>query len=88
MWQMEVPRLGVKSELQLLAYATATAAQDPSHMCDLQHSSRQGWILIPLSEVRDQTHIPMDASQVRCHGATMRTPAVPISNLGLISPIP
>ena len=27
---MEAPRLGVKSELQLLAYTTATAMQDPS----------------------------------------------------------
>ena len=26
---MEVPRLGVKSELQLLAYTTATAIRDP-----------------------------------------------------------
>ena len=25
LWHIEVPRLGVKSELQLLAYATATA---------------------------------------------------------------
>ena len=34
---MEVPRLGVKSELlQLLAYATATAMKDPSHVCDLR----------------------------------------------------
>ena len=32
---MEVPRLGVNTELQLLAYATATVVQDPSHVCDL-----------------------------------------------------
>ena len=32
-WNMEVPRLGVKSELQLLAYTTATAARDLSHVC-------------------------------------------------------
>ena len=32
---MEVPRLGVKSELQLLVYITATATQDLSHICDL-----------------------------------------------------
>ena len=32
---MEVSRLGVKSELQLLAYITATATQDPSHIFDL-----------------------------------------------------
>ena len=47
---MEVPRLGVKSELQLLAYvtATATATPDPSHLCNLHHSSQQGWNLNPL----------------------------------------
>ena len=34
-WYMEVPRLGVTSELQLLAYTTATAMPDLSHVCDL-----------------------------------------------------
>ena len=29
LWHMDVPRLGVESELQLLVYATATATQDP-----------------------------------------------------------
>ena len=38
-WHMEVPRLGVKSELQLPAYATATAMPDPSCLYDLHHSS-------------------------------------------------
>ena len=33
---MEVPRQGDESELQLQAYTTATATQDPSHVCDLQ----------------------------------------------------
>ena len=32
---MEIPRLGVKLELQLPAYATATAMQHPSRVCDL-----------------------------------------------------
>ena len=32
---MEVPSLGVESELQLPAYATATAAQDPSCVYNL-----------------------------------------------------
>ena len=50
---MEVPRLGVDSELQLPAYATATATMDLSHVCDLQHSSRQCQVLNPLSEARD-----------------------------------
>ena len=56
---MEVPRLGVESELQLpaTATATATAMKDPSHVCDLHHSSRQCWIINPLSKARDQTWI-------------------------------
>ena len=38
-WHMEVHRLGAELVLQLLAYTTATATQDPSHVCDLHHSS-------------------------------------------------
>ena len=36
---MEVPVLGVRSELELPAYATATATWDPRLICDLHHSS-------------------------------------------------
>ena len=61
---MGVPRLGVKSEPQLPAYAIATATPDPSCICDLHHSSPQGQILNPMSEARDQTYILMDTSQV------------------------
>ena len=61
---MEVPRLGVELELQLLAYTTATATRDPSHICALHHSSQQHQILNPLSGARDQTSILMDTSQV------------------------
>ena len=71
---LEVPRLSVKSELQKPAYPTATAAQDASHVCDLYHSSRQSWILSPLSKARDRTHILMDSSQVCYHWATTETP--------------
>ena len=52
---MEVPRLGVESELQLLAYTTAIATLDPSCVCNLHHSSWQHWILNPLSKARDRT---------------------------------
>ena len=38
-WHMEVPRLGVELELQLLAFATATAMPDPSHVCNLHHTA-------------------------------------------------
>ena len=57
---MEVASLGVKLELQLLAYTTATATPDLSHICDLHHSSWQRRILNPLSEARDQTRIFTD----------------------------
>ena len=54
-WYMEVPRLEVELELQLPAYATVTATQDPSRVYELHHSSQQRQILNPLSEARDQT---------------------------------
>ena len=50
---MEVPMLGVKSELQLLVYATAAATQGLIHVCNLPHSSQQCQIHNPLSEARD-----------------------------------
>ena len=72
-WHMEVPRPGVQLELQLLAYAPATAMPDPSHVCDLHPSSWQHQILGPLSEARDQTHILMDANWVHYLWATTGT---------------
>ena len=61
---MEVPRLAVKSELQLLTYGTATERPDLSCICDLHHSSHQHWILNPLSKARDRTHLLMNTSRV------------------------
>ena len=52
---MEVSRLGVKSEPQLLAYTTATATPDLNHVCDVHHSSWQHRIPNPPIEARDQT---------------------------------
>ena len=60
----DVPRLGVEADLQLPGYTTATATQDPSRVCDLHHSSRQHWMLNPLSKARDQTHNLTDTSWV------------------------
>ena len=62
---MEIPWLGTELELQLLAYAMATAMPDLSHIFGLPHSSWQRWILNPLSKARYQTCILMDASRVR-----------------------
>ena len=64
MWHMEVPRLEIQSELHLWAYTKATATQDPSLVCDLHCSSRQCWILNPLSEAGDQTLVLTDTSWV------------------------
>ena len=71
---MEVPRLGVKSELQLLAYTTTTVMCDLSPIFDLHHSSWQCQLYNPLSKARDQTHILMDTSQVCFCCATTGTP--------------
>ena len=60
-----VPRLGVKMEQP--TYAIATAMQDPSHICNLHHSSQRCQILNPLSEARDHIHVLMATSQVHHH---------------------
>ena len=62
LWHMKVPRIGVELELWLLA--TATATPDPSHVCDLHHSSWQPRIFNPLSGTRDRTCILMDTSRI------------------------
>ena len=50
---MEVPRLGVKLEVKLLPYTTATTAmRDPSHICD-RHHSLQHQTPNPLNKARD-----------------------------------
>jgi len=49
MGHMEVPRLGVESEMPLPVYITATAMQDLSQLC----RSGQCLILNPLSKTRD-----------------------------------
>ena len=54
---MEVAKLGVESELQMPAYTTPIAMQDPSHIFELPHSSWKCQILNPLSKARDQTQV-------------------------------
>ena len=72
---IEVPRLGVATELQLPAYARTTATPDLSHVCELQNSSQQHWILNPLSKARDWPCILMDTAWVHYHWATTGTPS-------------
>ena len=54
---MEVPRLVARSELQVPAYPTATATPDLNCISNLRCRLWQCWILNPLSEAKDQTHI-------------------------------
>ena len=61
---MQVPRLRVESELQLLAYTTATATPNPNCVYDSHNSSWQQWILHLLSEAGDRTQVPTHTSQV------------------------
>ena len=70
---MEVPKLGVELELQLPAYTTARAMQDPSCICDLHHSSGQCQILNPLREARDQTCNLTVPSRISFHCTMMGT---------------
>ena len=61
---MQVPRLGLKLELQLPAYTTAIATWDPSLVCNLYCSSRERQIPNPLREASDRTCNLMDTSWV------------------------
>ena len=64
MQYMEVPRLGVKWELQLQAYTTATATQNLSCICNLSHNLGQHQILNPPEQGWDRTCVHMINSQV------------------------
>uniref|UniRef100_A0A4X1VDC6 Uncharacterized protein n=1 Tax=Sus scrofa TaxID=9823 RepID=A0A4X1VDC6_PIG len=85
---MEVPRLGVQSERQLLATATATAMWDPSRVCELHHSSQQRQILNPLSEARDRTLNLMVLSRICFRCAMTGTPKMFLNCFPGASPIP
>ena len=61
---MEVSRLGVESELQLLQLLTYTTATAMPGVCDLHYSSWQCWILNPLSRAKDRTCVLMDTKSV------------------------
>ena len=73
LWHIEVPRPGVRSKLQLLAYAIATAISDLSCVCNLHYSSWQRQTFNPLSEATDQTCSLMVPSQIHFHCATTIT---------------
>ena len=70
----EVSRLGIESEPQLLAYTTARAMPDLSHVRDLNYSSQRRRMLNLLSKARDWTRILRESSQVCYQWATVGTP--------------
>ena len=76
---------GVQSELHLPAYITATAPRDPSHICNLHHSSQQRQIFNPLSEARDRTHNLIVPSRVRFLCAVTGTPKAILNVVNLKS---
>ena len=77
LWHMEVPRPGMKSELQLPAYTTLWIRAASVTYVTAQDNV---WILNPLSKARKRTHILTDASRIRFQEATMGTPATQIFN--------
>ena len=76
---MEVPRLGVKSEVQLLAYTTATVTWDIK-LClqpTLQLTATPAPDPQPIERGQgDQTHIIMDISWICFHCAPTGTPCL------------
>ena len=61
---MEVPRLGVESELQLPTMPQTQQRRVRAASVDLHLSSGQHRILNPLSQARDRTNILLDTSRV------------------------
>ena len=75
LWHIEVPGLGLKSELQLPAYTTAaTTTWDWICIYDLHCSLRQRWILNPVTKARDRTQILVDTSCILFGCATAGAP--------------
>ena len=70
---MEVPRLGVESELQ--PQHSHSNAGSELHL-QLIPQLVACWILNPLSEARDGTHILTDTSQIHFLYTTMGTPTL------------
>ena len=81
-WHMLSSQARVELELRLPAYttATATAAWDPSCICDLHHSSQQRWLPNPQGEARDRTHILVVTSRICICCATMGIPLLLLSS--------
>ena len=75
---MEIPRLGVESEL-----AYPQSQQHRIWAMFATYTSQQHCILKPLSEARDGTCILMDIIQVRYHWAIAGTPFFSFLKMGM-----
>ena len=64
---VEVSRLGVKVGATAAGLHHRHSNAKTNLVCDLYHSSRQHWILNPLSKARDPTHVLMDTNLVHYH---------------------
>ena len=88
---MGVLRLGIGSELQLPAYATITAMQYPSHVCDLHHSSWQRWILNLLSKegqgLNPKPHGYQSDLFLLCHNGNSITTNIYNTNIFSLEPL-
>ena len=73
---MEIPRLGIQSELQLPAYTTVTATWDLSCVCSLHCSLWQHRILNPVSEPGMEPSSSWILVRFVTHWATKGTPSV------------
>ena len=71
---IEIPRIGVQSELLLAGYTRAAEMPEPSCVCNLCQSSWQLLIPNPLSKATDQTCKLMVPSQICFHCTTMGIP--------------
>ena len=71
---MEVPRLGVESELQLPAYTQPQEHGIRAASATYTTADDNAGSLNPLSKARDRTYILVDTSQICFHCTTMGTP--------------
>ena len=74
---MEVPKVGVQSELQLQASSTATAMPDLSHVCPL-HCNLQQHQILKSTKWGQGLNLHPAVSDVRflTQGATSQTPLI------------
>ena len=74
LWHMEVPRLGLEPELQLLASTTPQPQQGQIQAASATYISAYGKAGSLIGKFKNQTHIFTDIGRIYFHFATMGTP--------------